>query len=113
MIIELLAAAGGVAPENKFGFLEAMQQGGVIAWSILTVLVIMSVGSFYIMITKLLEQRKIVSQYHKTVRATFWRAANLREGATTLDKNGAWRHVVEDALKASDEHGKKIGRAHV
>jgi len=106
MIIELLAAAGGVAPENKFGFLEAMQQGGAIAWSILTVLVIMSVGSFYIMITKLLEQRKIVSQYNKSVRNTFWRAANLREGATKLDKNGAWRQVVDDALKASDEHGK-------
>ncbi|OGS51466.1 MAG: flagellar motor protein MotA [Erythrobacter sp. RIFCSPHIGHO2_12_FULL_63_10] len=106
MIIELLAAATNVAPENKFGFLEAMQQGGAIAWSILTVLVIMSVGSFYIMITKLLEQRKIVSQYNKTVRNSFWRAANLREGATKLDKNGAWRQVVDDALKASDEHGK-------
>src|SRR3546814_19634160 len=66
----------------------------------------MSVGSFYIMITKLLEQRKIMSQYNKTVRNTFWRAANLREGATKLDKNGAWRQVVDDALKASDEHGK-------
>lgn len=106
MIIELLAAAGGVAPENKFGFLEAMEQGGAIAWSILTVLVIMSVGSFYIMITKLLEQRKIMGQYNKSVRTTFWRAANLREGATKLDKNGAWRQVVDDALKADEEHGK-------
>lgn len=106
MIIELLAAATEAAPENKFGFLEAMQQGGAIAWSILTVLVIMSVGSFYIMITKLLEQRKIMGQYNKSVRTTFWRAGNLREGATKLDKNGAWRQVVDDALKAEDEHGK-------
>src|SRR3546814_6270713 len=87
MIIELLAAATEAAPENKFGFLEAMQQGGAIAWSILTVLVIMSVGSFYIMITKLLEQRKIMSQYNKTVRNTFWRAANLREGATRSEEH--------------------------
>ena len=51
MLIEILAAAGGDAPQNKFGFTEAMEQGGVIAWFILSVLVIMSVGSFYILIT--------------------------------------------------------------
>src|SRR5262245_2146204 len=72
MLIDFLAAAGGDAPQNKFGFMEAMQQGGVIAWFILSVLVIMSVGSFYILITKLLEQNKIMSQY-KTIRGgAFW-----------------------------------------
>ena len=55
MIIQLLAAAAEAAPENKFGFWEAMEQGGAIAWFIFSVLVIMSVGSFYILITKLLE----------------------------------------------------------
>ena len=35
MLIELLAAAGGeAAPQTQFGFMEAMEQGGVIAWSI-------------------------------------------------------------------------------
>ena len=78
MLIDFLAAAGGEAPQTKFGFMEAMQQGGVIAWSILTVLVIMSVGSFYILITKLLEQNKILSQY-KSLRGNFWRANTLSE----------------------------------
>ena len=79
MLIDLLAAAGGeAAPANQFGFLEAMEQGGVIAWSILAVLVIMSVGSFYILITKLLEQNKIMRQY-KAVRDGFWRTNSLSE----------------------------------
>ena len=64
MLIDILAAAGGdAAPQTKFGFLEAMEQGGVIAWSILAVLVIMSIGSFYILITKMLEQNRILRQY--------------------------------------------------
>ena len=42
MTFELLAAAGEAAPQNSFGFVEAMEQGGIIAWSILAVLVIMS-----------------------------------------------------------------------
>ena len=105
MIIELLAAGTEAAPQNSFGFMEAMEQGGVIAWSIFTVLVIMSVGSFYILITKLLEQQKIFNQY-KNVRNGFWRAGTLREGATKLDKNSAWRQLVDDGLAAEDSHGK-------
>jgi biopolymer transport protein ExbB len=106
MLIEILAAAGGEdAPENAFGFWEAMEQGGVIAWTILGVLVIMSVFSFYILITKLLEQQKIFNQY-KNVRSGFWRAGTLREGASKLDKNSAWRQLVDDGLAAEDAHGK-------
>lgn len=106
MIINLLAAAAGeAAPENAFGFWEAMNQGGLIAWSIFGVLVIMSVGSFYILITKLLEQQKIFNQY-KEVRGSFWRANTLRDGATKLDKNSAWRQLVDDGLAAEESHGK-------
>ena len=106
MTFELLAAAAGeAAPQNQFGFMEAMNQGGLIAWSIFGVLVIMSVGSFYILITKLLEQQKIFNQY-KNVRSGFWRAGTLREGATKLDKNSAWRQLVDDGLAAEDAHGK-------
>jgi biopolymer transport protein ExbB len=105
MLIELLAAAGGEAPQTQFGFMEAMQQGGVIAWSILAVLVIMSVGSFYILITKLLEQNRIFKQ-HKAIRTQFWRANTLSEGAAKLEKNSAWRQLVDDGLAAEAQHVK-------
>ena len=106
MLIELLAAAGGeAAPQTQFGFTEAMEQGGVIAWSILTVLVIMSVGSFYILITKMLEQNRILRQY-KSIRTTFWRANSLSEGASKLEKNSAWRQLVDDGLVAEGQHSK-------
>ena len=105
MLFELLAAAGGEAPQTKFGFMEAMEQGGVIAWSILAVLVIMSVGSFYILITKLLEQNRILRQY-KAIRSNFWRAPTLQEGASKLEKNSAWRQLVDDGLAAEGQHTK-------
>jgi biopolymer transport protein ExbB len=105
MLIELLAAAGGEAPQTQFGFMEAMEQGGVIAWSILTVLAIMSVGSFYILITKMLEQNRILRQY-KAIRSQFWRANSLAEGASKLDKNSAWRQLVDDGLAAEAQHTK-------
>jgi biopolymer transport protein ExbB len=103
MFIELLAAAASEAPQNKFGFAEAMEQGGPVAWTILAVLVIQSVGSFYIMITKFLEQRKIMSQFHAG-RPAFWRAGSISEGATKFEKNSAWRQLVDDALVADSQH---------
>lgn len=101
----LAAAAGEAAPENKFGFIEAMREGGPVAWTILAVMIIMSVGSFYIMLTKLFEQNKIFKQY-KTVQSSFWRAGSLKEGAAKLEKNSAWRQLADDAVKAQEDHGK-------
>jgi biopolymer transport protein ExbB len=105
MNLYLLTAAAGEAPESKFGFYEAMVEGGPVAWSILTIMIIMSVGSFYILFTKLFEQNKVLKQY-KTVQTSFWRAASLKEGATKLEKDGPWRQLADDAVKAQEEHGK-------
>jgi biopolymer transport protein ExbB len=105
-IIDLLAAAGSAAvPQNKFGFTQALEQGGFIAYATVTVLGIMSFGSFYILFTKWFEQSKIFRQ-GRDLRANFWRATSLREGANKLDKNSAWRQLVDDGLAAEDQHAK-------
>jgi len=105
MVIEILAAAAGEAPASQFGFMEAMEQGGPVAWTILGVLVIQSVGSFYVLFTKYFEQNKVMKQY-AAGRSAFWRAGSLKEGASKFDKNSAWRQLVDDALGADDQHGK-------
>lgn len=107
MVFELLAAAGSAAPQNKFGFAEALQQGGFIAYATVVILGVMSFGSFFILITKWIEQNKIISQY-KVVRANFWRAPSLKEGAAKLEKNSAWRQIVDDGLAAEDQHSKMV-----
>lgn len=107
MVFELLAQAAGASatPQNKFGFWEAMEQGGAIAYGTVIILAIMSFGSFFILITKWIDQNKILKQY-RDLRANFWRAPTLREGAAKLDKNSAWRQIVDDGLTAEENHGK-------
>lgn len=105
MIIELLTAGADAAPQTEFGFIAAMKEGGPVAWSILAVMVIMSVGSFYILITKYTEQKKVMNQF-KGVQSNFWRAPSLKDGASKLEKNSAWKQLVDDAIKADDENGK-------
>lgn len=102
------AAADTEAPVNEFGFVKAMEEGGPVAWAILTVMIIMSIGSFYILITKYFEQAKVMRQY-KGVQTSFWRAPSLKEGATKLEKNSAWRQLADDAVTAQDHHSKMDG----
>src|ERR1700755_2523587 len=100
-----MQAAPAAASANPYGLVPALQQGGIIAFSVFAILVIMSLGTFYILFTKLMQQQKIISQGRK-VRASFWNSPNLREAATKLDQKSAYRSIVEEARQAQDQHGK-------
>jgi len=105
LIVDILAAAGEAAPQNKFGFMEALEAGGFISYATVIIMGVMSFGSFYILFTKWFEQSKIMRQYN-VVRTTFWKAPTLREGAAKLEKNSAWRQLVDDGIAAEDQHAK-------
>ena len=104
-IVDLLSAGAAAAPQNKFGFAEALQQGGFIAYATVIILGIMSFGSFFILFTKWFEQSKLLRQ-HRELRSSFWRAPTLKDGAAKLEKNSAWRQIVDDGLAAEDAHSK-------
>jgi len=93
------------AGASNFGITEALNNGGIITWSVFIILVAMSLFSFYILFTKLMQQQKIISQ-GRMVRSSFWNAPNLREASTKLDQRSAYRSIVEDALLAQEQHGK-------
>ncbi|MCY7270949.1 MAG: MotA/TolQ/ExbB proton channel family protein [Sphingomonas bacterium] len=101
----LAAAAAAPAGENPYGLIQALEEGGAISISTFVILVGMSIGTFYILFTKFLQQQKIINQ-GKKVRASFWNSPNLREASTKLDAKSAYRSIVEDALIAQDQHSK-------
>ena len=100
-----MQAAPAAAGSNPYGLIPALEQGGVIAISVFSILVLMSIFSFYILFTKLMQQQKIISQGRK-VRSSFWNSPNLREASTKLEAKSAYRAIVDDALLAQDQHGK-------
>jgi biopolymer transport protein ExbB len=96
------AAPGG---ENPYGLMAALRDGGLVAQATFGIMVIMSIGSWYIFFVKLFEQQKIIKEGRRA-RSVFWQSANLREGANKLDKNGAYRQIVDDGLLAEEQHDK-------
>jgi biopolymer transport protein ExbB len=101
------AGAPAAANSNPYGLMAALHQGGLITQTVFGILVIMSLFSWYIMFTKLFEQQKILNQY-KRVRTSFWGTPTIKDGANKLEKNTAYRQLVDDSLRAQDEHTKLI-----
>jgi biopolymer transport protein ExbB len=97
--------AAGHGGENPYGLVAALQQGGLIAQTTFGILVIMSAASWYVLFVKLFEQQKIISQGRRA-RSAFWQAGTLRDGAQKLEKNGAYRQIVDDGITALEQHDK-------
>ena len=104
MLQEAAGEAGTEAAKTSFGVMTALEEGGPVTWTIAGILVIMSVVSWYIMLTKWWEQQKILKQSSTGVR-TFWSAPTIREGANKFEKDTAYRQLVDDGLRADSEHG--------
>ena len=97
--------AAPAGESNPYGLMAALEEGGLIAYATFGILVIMSAASWYILFVKLFEQQKILNQ-GKRARTTFWQSANLREGAAKLEKNSAYRQIVDDGIVAQEQHNK-------
>jgi len=94
--------------DNPYG-LEALWKGGdLVARITLGILVIMSMGSWYIIITKVYEQSKM-NKAAKAAEKSFWSAPSVRAGADGLKKNSPFRFMAETGLEATAKHVGLLG----
>jgi len=94
--------------DNPYGFQALLRGSDIVAKITLTILAIMSMGSWYIIITKVYEQSKMGAQA-KAAEKTFWKAPSVRQGAETLKANSAYRFIAETGLEASGKHEGMLG----
>jgi biopolymer transport protein ExbB len=104
------APAAAVAPtvskeviENPYGLEALWRQGDWVSKGTLIILVIMSMGSWYIIFVKLWEQSKL-GREGRAMGAGFWKAASLKEGASKLKSNSAYRYIAESGIEANEHH---------
>jgi biopolymer transport protein ExbB len=98
-----VAAKATEVVENPYGLEALWKTGDFVAKGTLAIMIIMSMGTWYILVVKLVEQSKLFSQY-RAAKKTFWTAGSLQEGAKTLADNNAFRFIAEKALGASEHH---------
>ncbi len=94
---------------NPYGLRALWAQGDVVARGTLLVLLIMSMGSWYVLITKLRSQARMGAQ-GKVAGDQFWSADTVRQGADRLAEGSPYRFIAESALEATRKHSGLIGQ---
>jgi biopolymer transport protein ExbB len=89
--------------DNPYGLGALWSQGDFVARGTLIIMIIMSMGSWYIIFTKLFEQGKLLSQSGK-IGDAFWKAGSMKQASTTLDEKSAFRYIAEQGVKADEHH---------
>ncbi|QNB01022.1 MotA/TolQ/ExbB proton channel family protein [Massilia sp. Se16.2.3] len=106
------AAEGAAAPaaagakeevKNPYGFSAMWEEGDFVNKGTIIILSIMSMGSWYIIITKLIDQSKIMRQ-SKEVSQKFWKANSIAAGSATLKEGSPFRFIAETGTKATQHH---------
>jgi biopolymer transport protein ExbB len=87
-------APGRLVTENPYGLEALWKQGDFVARGTLIILIIMSIGSWYIGIVKLIEQRRLLKDAREA-DSKFWQAGT-KDGAAVLREDSAFRFIAEE-----------------
>jgi biopolymer transport protein ExbB len=100
------APVASVAKEevaNPYGLSALWSQGDFVARGTLIIMIIMSMGSWYVIFTKLFEQSKMLKSAD-AVGEGFWKASSMKQAAGTLADTSAFRYIAESGVKAVENH---------
>jgi len=94
--------------ENPYGIEALWKSSDAITKTVLLLLAVMSMGSWYYLVIKVMEQNKMKSQFQK-VTQDFWSAATLDQGVATLADGSAYQFIANSGLSASKKHMGLVG----
>ncbi len=89
---------------NPYGLGAMLQNGDMVTRAVFAILVIMSVLTWFIMITKYFDQRRLRKQ-GRDAEKNFWTATNLTDGISKLKgESNPYRALAEAGKAAFDHH---------
>jgi len=88
---------------NPYGLAGIWHSGDIVAQGVVVLLLIMSLWSWYIILIKLWDQRRL-KQSARAAEKQFWSAPSLKDGVERLKKGDNFRVLAEDGLRAVSHH---------
>ena len=98
-----IAAPAVEVIENPYGIEALWKQGDFVARGTLIILVIMSIGSWYIGVVKLIEQARVLKDAREA-NSKFWSAGAVKDGVLALREDSAFRFIAEEGQIAVKDH---------
>jgi biopolymer transport protein ExbB len=93
--------------QHGYGLSELWAQGDFVARGTLIIMVLMSAATWYVLVTKLIQQQILLGQAKATRK--FWKGKDLQDGIRTYKENSAFRSVAEEGVIAMEQHNKRQG----
>jgi len=100
---DVSAAPAKEVIENPYGLDALWKTGDFVAKGTLIIMAIMSMGSWYILITKIIDQVKLSGQA-TDARTKFWKAASVQAGSSSLKEGSPFRFIADSGIKATEHH---------
>jgi biopolymer transport protein ExbB len=94
------AAAAKAGEENPYGLADIIKKKNPVSYAVLGILLVMSVGTWYIFFVKFFDQGRILNQA-RLVERRFWTSGTLNEGIDKLPKNSMFRAMAEAGVRAA------------
>ena len=89
--------------QQVYGLIPLWVNGNIVTRATLIVLIIMSLGSWFIIFTKVWDQRTM-KKSAKIVEKQFWTAPSIKDGVERLPKGDDFRFIAEDGLRSASHH---------
>jgi biopolymer transport protein ExbB len=96
-------AVAATSTASPYGLIPLWVNGNIVSRSTLAVLVIMSLGSWFIIFVKFWDQRAL-KRSSKIVEKQFWTAPSVKDGVERLKKGDEYRFIAESGLRAASHH---------
>ena len=92
--------AATASTETPYGLGDIIKKKNPVSYTVLGILLVMSIGTWYIFFTKYLDQSRILNQA-RLVDRRFWTSGSINEGIDRLPKNSMFRAIAEAGVKAA------------
>ncbi|MEY2875356.1 MAG: hypothetical protein RLZZ373_2727 [Pseudomonadota bacterium] len=93
---------------NPYGLAALWSGSDLVAKTVLLILVVMSAGSWYLLVVKWIEQQRMLTQAKAT--EAFWTVASVALGVDTLAAGSPFRFIAQAGADASVKHAGLLGQ---
>ena len=107
-IFSMHAFAAEETLDNPYGLSALWAQGDWVAKGTLLILVLMSMASWYVIFTKLIDQNRVMG-FAQAANASFWNAGTVQQGAEGLEADSPFRYIAEKGLEGASKHTGLLG----
>lgn len=97
-------SAASQPAENPYGLKALWSSGDIVSRITLLIMAVMSIGSWYVIVIKVISQNRVSGAFKEVNRKQFWQQKNLKQSIELLGSQSPYRYITENGINAVEHH---------